>query len=159
MINDIWGVRRDFAMPRLVAAWNVPAVVMHNQRGRPATDALKDVTTGLEESLKLAVDAGAKREKLIVDPGFGFGWTVEQNLELLRRLDELHRFELPVLIGTSRKSTIGTVLGLPEDKRAWGTAATVAVAIVNGADIIRVHDVAEMVQVCRMTDAIVRAAG
>ena len=96
-------------------------------------------------------------DHLVADPGFGFGWTVPQNLEMLRRLGELRKLGLPLLVGTSRKSTIGSVLDRPESKRVWGTAATVAVAIANGADIVRVHDVAEMAQVARMTDAIVRA--
>jgi dihydropteroate synthase len=155
MVNDITGFRRDPAMARLVAAWGVPAVVMHNQRGRQFSEVIGDIRAGLTESLALAHDAGVRREQLIIDPGFGFGWTVDQNLEMLRRLSELHDFALPVLIGTSRKSTIGAVLDLGEKERLWGTAATVALAIANGADIVRVHDVAEMAQVARMADAAV----
>ena len=158
MVNDIWGFRRDPLMARLVAGWRVPAVVMHNQRGRPFQDVIGDITAGFEESIALATDAGVRREQLILDPGFGFGWTIDQNLEMMRRLAELRAPGLPLLIGTSRKSTIGTILDAAEDRRAWGTAATVAISIANGADIVRVHDVAEMVQVCRMTDAIVRSA-
>jgi dihydropteroate synthase len=156
IVNDITGLRHDMAMPRLVAAWDVPAVVMHNQRGREFHDVIGDLRAGFEESLALADDAGVKREWLILDPGFGFGWTVEQNLEMLRRLDELHSFGLPLLIGTSRKSTLGAVLDRPEDERVWATAATVAISIANGADIVRVHDVAAMLDVVRMTDATVR---
>jgi dihydropteroate synthase len=160
MVNDITGLRRDPAMPRLVAAWGVPAVVMHNQRGRPFHDVIGDIKAGFEESLDLAQDAEIKREQLILDPGFGFGWTVEQNLEMLRRLQELTVFGLPILAATSRKSTIGTILDdLPPDQRAWGTAATVTIAIANGADMVRVHDVAEMLQVCRVADAVYRARG
>ena len=160
MVNDITGLRRDPAMPRLVAAWGVAAVVMHNQRGRPFHDVIGDIKAGFEESLDLAHDAEIKREQLILDPGFGFGWTVEQNLEMLRRLQELTGFGLPILAATSRKSTIGTLLDdLPPDQRAWGTAATVTIAIANGADMVRVHDVAEMLQVCRVADAVYRARG
>jgi dihydropteroate synthase len=158
IVNDITGFRRDPAMARLVAAWGVPAVVMHNQRGRHFNEVIGDIKAGISESLALAQDAGVRREQLIIDPGFGFGWTVEQNLEMLRRLAGLHDFALPVLIGTSRKSTIGAVLDMGESERLWGTAATVALAIANGADVVRVHDVAEMAQVARMADAVVRNA-
>jgi dihydropteroate synthase len=129
---------------------------MHNQRGRESGDVMGDIRAGLEASITIAEHAGLARERLIVDPGFGFGWTVDQNLEMLRRLGELHSLGLPILAGTSRKSTIGAVLGLPEQERIWGTAATVALAIANGADIVRVHDVAQVAQVARMTDAVVR---
>ena len=157
VVNDIWGFRRDPAMARLVAAWEVPAIVMHNQRGRPFTDVIADIRAGFEESLALADDAGVKRQKLIVDPGFGFGWTVPQNLEMLRRLSELRDLGLPMLVGTSRKSTIGAVLDLPEGERMCPTAATIALSIAAGADIVRVHDVAEMAQVVHMADAVVRS--
>jgi dihydropteroate synthase len=156
MVNDITGFRRDPAMARLVAGWRVPAVIMHNQRGRRFTEVIGDITAGFKESLALADDAEVKRDRIILDPGFGFGWSVDQNFEMLRRLRELQGFGLPLLVGTSRKSSIGAVLDLPEDQRSWGTAASVAIAIANGADIVRVHDVAEMVQVCKMADAIVR---
>ncbi len=156
MVNDIWGFRHDPSLAVLAARRAVPAVVMHNQRGREFADVVGDIRRGLTESIKIASRSGLARESLIVDPGFGFGWTPEQNLEMLRRLRELRSLGLPILLGTSRKSTIGLVLDKPEEGRLMGTAATVALAIVNGADIVRVHDVAEMVQVCRMTDAVVR---
>jgi len=164
LVNDIWGFRHDPGVARLVADRGAPAVVMHNQRGRlPAVegefhDVVADLHAGFEASLAIAATAGVPRERLIIDPGFGFGWTVEQNLEMLRRLGELRDLGLPILVGTSRKSTLGAVLGLPEADRIWGTAATVALAIANGADIVRVHDVAQMAQVCRMTDAVVRGS-
>ena len=159
LVNDIWGFRHDAAMATLVAARGVPAIIMHNQRGREFHDAIGDIKDGLAESIALARDAGVPRERLIADPGFGFGWTVEQNLTLLRRLGELRDLGLPILVGTSRKSTIGAVLDLEDpSQRLWGTAATVALAIANGADIVRVHDGAAMAQVCRMTDAVVRQA-
>lgn len=157
LINDIWGFRHDPAVAAVAARRGLPAVVMHNQRGREFHDVIGDICAGLEASIDVARQAGLAPEQLIADPGFGFGWTVPQNLEMLRRLAELKALRLPILAGTSRKSTIGAVLDLPEQQRAWGTAATVAIAIANGADIVRVHDVAEMAQVARMTDAIVRA--
>jgi len=156
LVNDIWGFRRDSAMASLAARFGVPAVLMHNQRGRRFRDVIGDIRAGFEASLALAEAAGIPRQRLILDPGFGFGWTEEQNLEMLRRLGELKALGCPLLVGTSRKSTIGAVLGLPVEERLLGTAATVAIAIAQGADIVRVHDVAAMVQVCRMTDAIVR---
>ena len=156
LVNDIWGFRHDPAVAALAAQRRVPAVVMHNQRGRDFHDVIGDVTAGITESIRIAHEAGLARDQLILDPGFGFGWTVPQNLEMLRRLRELRALGLPLLIGTSRKSTIGAVLDLPEDERIWGTAATVALSIANGADIVRVHDVAAMKQVCVMTDAVVR---
>ena len=156
LINDIWGFRHDKHVAVLAAKRGVPAVVMHNQRGRGFLDVIGDIRTGLQTSVEIAREAGLSPEQLIADPGFGFGWTVDQNLEMLRRLAELRDLGLPLLLGTSRKSTIGAILELPEDQRAWGTAATLAVGIAKGADIIRVHDVAEMTQVARMADAIIR---
>jgi dihydropteroate synthase len=156
MVNDITGFRHDPPMARVVAGWRVPAVVMHNQRGRSFHDVIGDIREGFEESLALADDAAVEREQIILDPGFGFGWTPAQSLEMLRRLAELGSFGLPLLVGTSRKSAIGAVLDLPEDERTWGTAASVAIAIAHGADIVRVHDVTEMAQVCKVADAIVR---
>ena len=157
LVNDIWGFRHDAAMAPLVAEYGVPAVIMHNQRGRDFREVIGDIRAGLEASLRLAEQAGIPRQRLIIDPGFGFGWAEEHSLEMLRRLRELRDFGLPVLIGTSRKSTIGAVLGgVPAGERLMGTAATVAIAVAHGADIVRVHDVAEMVQLCRMADAVVR---
>jgi len=156
LLNDVSGLRHDPEMAAVPARFGVPAVVMHNQRGRPFRDVIGDIRSGLEASIDLAAAAGVPRERLIIDPGFGFGWTPEQNLEILRRLGELRDIGLPILVGTSRKSTIGAVLDLPVEERLMGTAATVAIAIARGADIVRVHDVKEMVQVCRMADAVVR---
>jgi dihydropteroate synthase len=158
MINDISGFRHDASVATLAARRGAPAVVMHNQRGREFQDVIGDIKAGFDETLRIAADAGLSRDRLVLDPGFGFGWTVPQNLEMLRRLSELKGYGLPLLVGTSRKSTIGAVLGLAEDERIWGTAATVAISVANGADIVRVHDVAAMKQVCIMTDAIVRPA-
>lgn len=163
MVNDVLGLRAE-GMIEAVAETGAAACIMHMQ-GEPRTmqqaphydDLMTEVYDFLAGRVEAAVAGGVARERLVIDPGFGFGKTVAHNLELLRRLRELRSLGLGVLIGTSRKSTIGTVLGgAPADRRLMGTAATCALAIANGADIIRVHDVAAMTQVARMTDAIVR---
>jgi len=159
VLNDQRALRADPAMAGLAAEYGVPVVLMHNQDGTGYNDLTGDMIAYFQESIDIALGAGIVREKIIIDPGIGFGKTAEQNLEVLRRLRELRCLGLPVMIGTSRKSTIGKVLGLPVDQRVEGTAATVAVGIVNGADIVRVHDVKEMTRVARMTDAIVRERG
>ena len=157
LLNDIWGFRRDPAIARIAAEAGLPAVAMHNQRGRPPGDVIARIAEGLRESVRIAADAGLSRERLIVDPGFGFGWTPEQNIEMLRRLGELRALRLPLLVGTSRKSTIGAVLGgAPPEERIFGTAATVALSVAGGADIVRVHDVAAMKHVVLLADAVVR---
>jgi dihydropteroate synthase len=157
IVNDIWGMRFDPAMPSVVARHGVPLVAMHNQRGREFNDVIDDIRDGFHATLALCHRHGIAPDRVILDPGFGFGWTPEQNLEMLRRLPELWEFRLPLLVGTSRKSTIGFVLDAPVDQRLEGTAATVALAIAAGADIVRVHDVAEMAKVVKVTDAVVRA--
>ncbi|MCG9968293.1 dihydropteroate synthase [Pelotomaculum terephthalicicum JT] len=159
MLNDQWALRADPAMAGLAAEYGAPVVLMHNQEGTGYGDLTGDMIAYFQESIGFALEAGMVRDKIIIDPGIGFGKTAGQNLEVLRRLRELRCLGLPVLIGTSRKSTIGKVLGLPVEQRVEGTAATVAVGIVNGADIVRVHDVKEMARVARMTDAIVRERG
>lgn len=156
LVNDIHGFRREPETAAAAAEFGVPAVAMHNQREREFHDVVGDVTAGLVESLRIARERGLPDERVIVDPGFNFGWTEEQALEMLRRLGELRALGRPLLVGTSRKSTIGAVLGLPVEERLEGTAATVALAIANGADIVRVHDVKEMTRVARMADAVVR---
>lgn len=165
LVNDISGLRHDRKMAGLIARRKVPVCLMHiqgtpqNMQRRPAYyDLMGEVINYLEESIAIATKAGILHEKIIVDPGIGFGKTVEHNLEILQRLKELKVLGCPVLAGPSRKSTIGRVLGLPVDERVEGTAAAVAVAIANGADLVRVHDVKEMVRVARMTDAIIRRA-
>ncbi|MDP3062951.1 MAG: dihydropteroate synthase [Chloroflexota bacterium] len=156
MVNDQWALTADANMAGLVARRQVPVVLMHNQRGTDYRDLLPDVIASLRESAGLAMAAGAPREHIIVDPGIGFGKTAVQNLVVLRRLEELRALGYPVMVGTSRKSTIGLVLGLPVNERLEGTAATIALSIAHGADIVRVHDVKAMARVARMSDAIVR---
>ena len=157
MVNDVWGLRRDPEMAPLLAERGTPVIVMSNLRDQPRHDTLGDVTRQLARSLDLALGSGIAWDQLIVDPGIGFGLTAEENLLVLRRLDTLRGLGRPLLVGTSRKSTIGKVLGgLPEDQRMEGTAATVALAIARGADMVRVHDVRQMARVARMADAVVR---
>ncbi len=170
MVNDVWGLRADPEMAAVVARHGVPVVLMHNRStpqnaevrerlggryvGVAYDDLLADVKRELLHSVALAHRAGIPDERIILDPGIGFGKTVAQNLELVNRLDEIRALGFPVLLGVSRKSFIGYTLGLPPHERLEGTAAAVAVGIVRGADIVRVHDVGFMVRVARMTDAI-----
>ena len=156
VVNDIMGLRSDPEMAGVVARSGAALVAMHNQRGRQFHDVAGDIAAGFEASLALAAHAGVDPARIVLDPGFGFGWAPEHNLEMVRRLPELWRFDLPLLIGPSRKSTLGLVLDLPVEERVEGTAAAVALAIAGGADIVRVHDVREMVRVCRVADAIAR---
>ncbi len=157
IINDIWALRRDPVMAGLASERGVPVVLMANMRGYHKREIVSDVLRFLAGSIDLALAAGVAWERIIIDPGIGFGTTPEENLALLRRLGELRALGRPILLGTSRKSTIGLVLGgLPVSERLEGTAATVALGIAQGADIVRVHDVREMVRVVKMSDAIVR---
>lgn len=156
MINDIWGLKRDPRIADVAAKHGTALVLMHNQEGTEYRDLVSEVLESLSSSIDVATRAGVRRDRIIVDPGFGFGKTASHNLELLGRLDELKVLGQPLLIGTSRKSTIGLVLDLPVGQRLEGTAATVAIAISKGVDIVRVHDVGSMVRVARMSDAIVR---
>jgi dihydropteroate synthase len=153
-------------MAGVIAEYGAAVVIMHikgtprdMQQNPVYTDVVAEVRSYLADSITIAVQAGVKPESLIVDPGIGFGKTLEHNLLLLNRLRELRSLGRPILLGTSRKKFIGTVLGIAEaDRRQEGTAATVALGIERGAQIVRVHDVAHMVKVARMTDAIVRAS-
>lgn len=172
LVNDVWGLRADPDLAGVAAGARVPVVLMHN-RSKPANaqvrerlggryvgmeyeNLLEDVKRELLESVRIAQAAGIPDEHIILDPGIGFGKTVEQNLELIDRLGELRLLGYPILIGPSRKSFIGYTLDLPPDQRLEGTAAAVAVGITRGADIVRLHDVEAMARVVRMTDAIVR---
>ena len=159
VVNDISGFQLDPDLSYLVADRGVGAVLMHNQRGLEHHDVIDDITSGFITSLSVCDSAGVDSAKLILDPGFGFGWSVSQNLEILRRLPELVHLEFPLLIGTSKKSSIGTVLGSQVGERLFGTAATVAHAICAGIDVVRIHDAYEMRDVVTMSDAIVRQRG
>jgi dihydropteroate synthase len=172
MINDVWGFHADPAIAGVAAKHNIPVILMHNRSswahaeikeklggryvGIPYENLVVDVKRELLESVSIAHTAGVLDDRIILDPGIGFGKSVEQNLELVDRLDEIRSLGYPVLLGPSRKSFIGYTLNLPPDQRLEGTAAAVSVGIMHGADIIRVHDVPFMCRVIRMTDAIVR---
>ena len=156
MINDVWGLKQDPEVAEVAAAAGVPLVLTANERDMDCSDIIPQVIAGLKKGIKQARKAGVAEENIIIDPGIGFGKMLEQNLEVLGRLAELKSLRKPIMLGVSRKSVIGLVLDLPVEKRLLGTAATVAISIANGADIVRVHDVGEMVQVCHMSDAIVR---
>ena len=157
ILNDQWSGRLDGGeMFRTAAEYNVPLILMHNKQGTEYQDLMFDIIEFLGQAVFEAVEAGLSVEKIIVDPGIGFGKTLDQNLEVMHRLNELKSLGCPILLGTSRKSMIGKTLDLPVDQRLEGTAATVALGIAKGVDIVRVHDVKEIVRVCRMTDAMVR---
>lgn len=152
MVNDILGLQKEPRLANLTAERGVPLIVVSNQRERPCHWIVPAVLSDLRRAIKLALEAGVARENIIIDPGIGFGKTVSQNLELIWRLSELKVLERPILLGTSRKF----MLDLPPEQRLESTAATIAIGIANGADMVRVHDVREMVRVCQMSDAIVR---
>ena len=156
MLNDVSGLTNSTRMIELAGEREVPIVITSNQRDDPAQDIMPAVLNQLVEMIEKAEQAGVPRDHIIIDPGVGFGKTVEQNLEVVRRLDELRILKCPILLGTSRKSFIGAVLDCPPQDRLEGTAATTAIGIMKGADIVRVHDVKQMKYVARMTDAVLR---
>ena len=161
IINDVTGLRADPDLAGIAAKHRVPIVLMH-MRGEPRTmqnspfarNVVADVLKGLRRSIEVARRAGVAKSQIVVDPGIGFGKTFEQNYALIARLPELRKLGCAILIGTSRKGFLGHTLGKQPDERIWGTAATVAASILAGAHIVRVHDVAEMVQVARVSDNI-----
>ncbi|MEP7136276.1 MAG: dihydropteroate synthase [Chloroflexota bacterium] len=172
ILNDVWALRADPELASVAKAFNVPVILMHN-RSNPASvevreqlgnayigseyeNLIEDVKRELLMSVDIAKKAGIEERNIVLDPGIGFGKKREHNLELINRLDEVRALGYPVLLGPSRKSFIGFTLDLPADDRVEGTAATIAVGITRGADIIRVHDVKEMSRVAKMTDALVR---
>lgn len=172
IVNDVWGFHADPDLAKVAASYKTPVILMHNRSdwanaeikerlggryvGIPYENLMEDVKRELLESVSIAQTAGIADDQIIIDPGIGFGKSVEQNLELLDRLEEIRALDYPVLLGPSRKSFIGYTLNLPPDQRLEGTAAAVAIGIARGADIIRVHDVPFMSRVVRMADAIVR---
>ena len=156
IINDIWGLKAEPQLAQVAADTGAGLVLMHNQEGTEYRDLLPDVISSLQGSVATAVDAGVPEENIIIDPGIGFGKTPDHNLAVLAGLGQFKTIGCPLLVGTSRKSTLGLLLDLPHGQRVEATAATVSLAIAGGADIVRVHDVKEMVRVCRVTDAVVR---
>lgn len=155
VVNDVWGLKRDPRMAPLVARLGVPVIVMHNRQAPVERDPMGTLLKDLWESVQLARRAGIREEQIILDPGIGFAKTYEQNLLIMRRLRDVRALGYPVLLGTSRKSMIGRTLNLPVDRRVEGTAATVALGVALGMDIVRVHDVPEMVRTVRMTEAMI----
>jgi len=156
MVNDVSGLRGDPAMASVVARAAAPVIIVDWDDRTGARDVVRETVMFLRRQIASAAAAGIAATQILVDPGYGFGLTLEQNLEILRRLRELAVLGRPILIGTSRKGSIGKVLNLPVHERLEGTAATVAVAIKNGVDVVRAHDVRTIARVARMTDAIVR---
>lgn len=156
IINDIWGLKAEPELAEVAAETCAGLVLMHNQKGTQYLNLVPDLVSSLKDSVRTALEAGVPRDNIIVDPGIGFGKTPDQNLAVLARLDELKELDCPILVGTSRKSTLGLLLDLPAEERVEATAATVSLAIAGGANLVRVHDVKEMVRVCRVTDAVVR---
>lgn len=154
MLNDISGQNMEPGMLELAAQKDVPIILTSNQRGQQVSDIVVAVMAQLKDLMERAARAGVRPENVIIDPGIGFGKTVEQNLELVRRLDELKVLGRPVLLGTSRKSFIAAIAGSSPQERALGTAASVAIGIARGAGMVRVHEVGEMKLICRMSDAI-----
>jgi dihydropteroate synthase len=171
-INDIWGLRADKDLAGVIAAYNAGAILMHNRShtqnvdnlgnlgrsysGAQYGDVIEDIKADLTESIRIAKKAGIADGNIILDPGIGFGKSIAQNLAIINRLDEFKILGYPLLIGPSRKSFIGQVLGMPVDEREEGTAAVSAIGIARGADIVRVHNVQVMARVIRMSDAIIR---
>ena len=167
IINDISGLRTDPRLAQVAAKFRAPLILMH-MRGRPcsmqkgpfARDVVKDVTSGLRRSIAIARKAGIAKSQIVIDPGIGFGKTFLQNYELLANLPELAELGFPILVGTSRKAFLGATLAkngkpAPAGERLWGTAATVVISILDGAHIVRVHDVAEMAEAARVADCVV----
>ncbi|WP_277998182.1 dihydropteroate synthase [Zhaonella formicivorans] len=157
MINDVWGMQKDPEMASVVAKYGVPVIVMHNQKGTEYQgDIIEEICKFFRKSIQLGTAAGIKREKIILDPGIGFGKTPEQNILVMSRLGELNDLGHPILLGTSRKSMIGKILDLPSGERVEGTLATTVMGIIQGVDIVRVHDVKENMRAAKVADAIVR---
>jgi dihydropteroate synthase len=155
IVNDVWGLQRSPEIAGLAARHGAALVLMHNQQGtRYEHDLMDEVAASLARSVRQALDAGVARERVIVDPGIGFGKTADQNLVVLRRLGELKRLGQPILVGTSRKSFLGKLFGQEPGERLEGTAASVTAAILRGADLVRVHDVKEMTRVVRVAEAL-----
>ena len=156
MVNDVWALKKDPEMVEVVASAKVYVVLMHNDPNPSYSDVVYDTIESLKKSVDKAVMDGIPEDLIIIDPGIGFGKDMHQNLTILRRLEEYKSIGRPILVGTSRKSTIGNILQVPVHERTYGTAASIAIAIAKGTNIVRVHDVGEMAQVCKMSDAIIR---
>lgn len=156
LINDVWGFKKDPYIAEVAAKYNVPCCLMHNRENTDYSNLMEDVLNDLKESIDIALKAGVKPENIMVDPGVGFAKTYENNLDVMNHLEDFADLGYPVLLGTSRKSTIGKALDLPADQRVEGTIATTVVGIMKNCDFVRVHDIRENKRAAVMTDAIVR---
>ena len=157
IINDIWGAKYDKNMAKVAAKYNVPIILMHNREDKPYENLMEDVINDLQESIDIALEAGVKKENIILDPGIGFAKTYEENLMVMNKCEVIRTMGYPVLLGTSRKSMIGLTLNLPVNERVEGTLATTVMGIMKGMEFIRVHDVLENKRVAVMTDTILKA--
>ena len=157
IINDVWGFQKDRDMAKVAAQFQVPSILMHNQEGTDySIDIIDAMKRFFDDSIEWALKSGLKQELIILDPGIGFGKTPQQNIHVMKRLDEIKAFGFPVLLGTSRKSMIGKILDLPSDQRLEGTLATNVYGILSGVEIIRVHDVKEHLRAAQVMDSIIR---
>lgn len=154
LVNDIWGFKHDRRVAELTAQYGAACCLMHNRHEAVYQDFLEDMVQDMKECVSIAREAGVKEDKIILDPGVGFGKTYEMNLEAIHHVDVLHRLGFPILLGTSRKSVIGLTLDLPADQRVEGTLATTVIGVMKGCAFVRVHDVKENKRVIRMTEAI-----
>ncbi len=157
IINDVWGLQRDSDIAAVIAKYNLPVIMMHNQNGTDYDkDIMEEMCNFFRKSIEIALHAGIKKENIILDPGIGFGKTPDQNMVVMARLGELNDLGYPILLGTSKKSMIGKILDLPPKERVEGTVATTVMGIMQGIDIVRVHDIKENLRSAKVTDAIVR---
>lgn len=156
LVNDIWGLKQDEHMAEVIAEYDVPVCIMHNRKETVYNNYMEEIKSDLQESIAIALEAGIHRDKLIIDPGIGFAKTYEMNLILMNRLEELHELNLPVLLGTSRKSMIGLTLKETVENRLEGTIATSVMGVMKGCNFVRVHDVLANLRAIRMTEAILR---
>lgn len=156
LVNDVWGFKHDPYIAEVTAKYGAACCLMHNRHDKDYKNLIEDIISDLKESVEIALKAGVKPENIILDPGIGFAKTVEQNLETINSLEKIKAMGYALLLGTSRKSTIGAVLDLPVDQRVEGTVATSVIGVMKGCDFVRVHDVLENKRACKMADAIVR---
>lgn len=156
LVNDIWGLKQDEHLAKIIAEHEVPVCIMHNRKEAVYNNYMEEIKSDLQESIEIALEAGIRRDRLILDPGIGFAKTYEMNLILMNHLEELQQFELPVLLGTSRKSMIGLTLNETVENRLEGTIATSVMGVMKGCNFVRVHDVLANLRAIRMTEAILR---
>lgn len=155
LVNDVWGLKHDENMAKVVKEFEVPVCIMHNRDNKDYNNFMKDMMSDLQESINIAIEAGIEKDKIILDPGIGFAKTYEMNLEAINHLEELLSFDMPILLATSRKTTIGQALDLPLLEREEGTIATSVIGVIKGCHFVRVHNVKGNLRAIRMTEAII----